>query len=306
MFAGREATPAEIDDLAAELLDKVTEVAIVAEERHEISAHSEAALHQVRIEVSGDELPDDEHELDEMRGRLVETADRWARACIAGRSVEIGEPERFSRLSSAEALGLTMTLRTLPLMTAAVLLLAACGGGSDSSSPELPQGSEAVELDAADFTTEIDNPYWPMSPGSRWVYRETDGRGEVQRVEVTVTSRTKTIDGIEARVVHDLVTTPDGEKVEDTFDWYAQDSKGNLWYLGEDTKEYENGKVSLDRGLLGARRRRSPGGDHRSRGAEAGARPTARSTTPVTPRTPPKCLASTARCRCRAGCSGTR
>jgi hypothetical protein len=89
MFAGREATPAEIDDLAADLLDKVTEVAIVAEERHEISSHSEASLHQIRIEVSGDELPDDEHELDEMRGRLIETADRWARECIADRSVEI-------------------------------------------------------------------------------------------------------------------------------------------------------------------------------------------------------------------------
>jgi hypothetical protein len=89
MFAGREATPAEIDDLATELLDKVTGVAIVAEDRHEISTHSEAALHQVRIEVSGDELPEDEHELDEMRGRLVETADRWARECIAGRSVEL-------------------------------------------------------------------------------------------------------------------------------------------------------------------------------------------------------------------------
>ena len=153
-----------------------------------------------------------------------------------------------------------MMLRTLPLMTAAVLLLAACGGGSDSTSSELPQGAEKVELDAADFTTDIDNPYWPMTPGSRWVYRETDGRGEVQRVEVTVTSRTKTIDGIEARVVHDLVTTPDGEKVEDTLDWYAQDSKGNLWYLGEDTKEYENGKVTSTEGSW----------EHGVDGAEAG------------------------------------
>jgi hypothetical protein len=91
MFAGREATPAEIDELATQLLDKVTGVAIVAEARHEISAHSEAALHQVRIEVSGDELPDEEHELDEMRGRLIEAADRWARECIAGRSVEISD-----------------------------------------------------------------------------------------------------------------------------------------------------------------------------------------------------------------------
>ena len=142
-----------------------------------------------------------------------------------------------------------MTLRMLPLAAAAVLLLAACGGGSKSSAgSELPQGSEAVELDPADFTTDIDNPYWPMSPGSRWVYRETSGQGNIQRVEVTVTSRTKTIDGIEARVVHDLVTTPDGEKVEDTLDWYAQDSRGNLWYLGEDTKEYENGKVVTTEG----------------------------------------------------------
>jgi hypothetical protein len=132
--------------------------------------------------------------------------------------------------------------RTLPLVIAAVLLLAACGGGSDSTTPGLPQGSETADLDPADFTTEIDNPYWPMSPGSRWVYRETDGKGGVQRVDVTVTNRTKVVDGVEAVVVHDLVTEQ-GETVEDTLDWYAQDSDGNVWYLGEDTKEYENGKV---------------------------------------------------------------
>jgi hypothetical protein len=91
VFAGREATPAEIDDLATELLDKVPEVAIVAEERHEISTHSEAALHQIRIEVPGDELPEDEHQLDELRGRLIEAAERWARQCIAGRRVEISD-----------------------------------------------------------------------------------------------------------------------------------------------------------------------------------------------------------------------
>jgi len=105
-----------------------------------------------------------------------------------------------------------------------------------------------MKLDPADFTTEIDNPYWPMRPGSRWVYRETDGHGGVQHVEVTVTNQTKMISGIETRVIHDLVTTPKGEKVEDTLDWYAQDSKGNLWYLGEDTKEYENGKVTSTEG----------------------------------------------------------
>ncbi len=91
VFAGREATPAEIDQLAADLLDKVGEVAIVAEDRHQISEHSEAGLHQVRIEVPSDELPDDEHQLDEFRGRLIETAERWARECIAERHIELSD-----------------------------------------------------------------------------------------------------------------------------------------------------------------------------------------------------------------------
>jgi hypothetical protein len=86
-----------------------------------------------------------------------------------------------------------------------------------------------------------------MTPGSRWIYRETDGQGATQRVEVTVTGQTKTISGIQARVVHDVVTE-DGQLVEDTYDWYAQDATGNIWYLGEDTKEYEHGKVTSTEG----------------------------------------------------------
>jgi hypothetical protein len=82
-----------------------------------------------------------------------------------------------------------------------------------------------------------------MDVGDRWVSEETDGDGTVKRVEVTVLDETLTVAaGIEARVVHDLVTQ-DGATVEDTLDWYAQDSRGNLWYLGEETAEYENGQV---------------------------------------------------------------
>jgi hypothetical protein len=92
VFAGRGATPAEIDELAKALLPKVGEVAIVAEERHEIGEESEASLSQVRIEVAPDQLPDDEHELDQMCGRLVEAAEAWARACIAERHAEVSEP----------------------------------------------------------------------------------------------------------------------------------------------------------------------------------------------------------------------
>jgi hypothetical protein len=104
----------------------------------------------------------------------------------------------------------------------------------------------------------IDNPYLPLRPGSRWVYRETDAGGAVQRVVVKVTHRTRLIaNGVMARVVHDTVTEK-GRLVEDTYDWYAQDRRGNVWYLGEDTKEYENGKVvstegSWEAGVDGAR-----------------------------------------------------
>jgi len=126
----------------------------------------------------------------------------------------------------------------LPLLALTLLFLAGCG--SDSTS--LPRGSEPSKLEPGDFVSEVDNPYWPMTPGSTWVYRE-DG----QRVEVTVTDRKKQIVGIPATVVHDVVTE-DGARVEDTWDWYAQDKDGNVWYLGEDTKEYENGKLKSTEG----------------------------------------------------------
>lgn len=106
--------------------------------------------------------------------------------------------------------------------------------------------------DPAELTTRIDNPYWPMRPGSRWVYRETDSEGTRQRVVVTVTHRTKRIaNGATARVVHDVVTE-NGKPVEVTDDWYAQDRAGNIWYLGEQTTEYVNGKPGSTEGSFEA------------------------------------------------------
>ena len=136
-------------------------------------------------------------------------------------------------------------------MVLAALALTACGEDEKKSEPAastLPQGAEHVEIDPADFTTEIDNPYWPMTPGTRWTYRETDEEGTELKVVVEVTNETRKLaNGVTARVVHDLVTE-DGEPVEDTLDWYAQDRAGNVWYMGEDTKEYENGKVKTTAG----------------------------------------------------------
>jgi hypothetical protein len=116
----------------------------------------------------------------------------------------------------------------------------------------------AAFLGPGDFSARIDNPYLPMRPGSRWVYRETDTDGTVQRVVVNVTKRTRRIaNGVRARVVRDTVTER-GRLVEDTFDWYAQDRAGNVWYMGEDTTEYEDGKPvsksgSWEAGVDGAR-----------------------------------------------------
>ncbi len=144
-------------------------------------------------------------------------------------------------------------------VAAALALAVAIGGcGSGSSGTDatataaaLPEGSEPVELDPAEMSTTIDNPYWPMAPGDRWIYRET-GEGPVQRVVVTVTGRTKMVaNGVEARVVRDVVTAG-GEPAEVTDDWYAQDEAGNIWYLGEKTAEYENGEVSSRAGSFEA------------------------------------------------------
>jgi hypothetical protein len=97
------------------------------------------------------------------------------------------------------------------------------------------------DLTPADFVTGIDNPLMPLTPGSRWVY-EGEDNGEVERIEVVVTDETRQVMGITATVVRDTVTI-DGELVEDTFDWFAQDTEGNVWYLGEESKEYEDGEV---------------------------------------------------------------
>lgn len=105
-----------------------------------------------------------------------------------------------------------------------------------------------MELDPANFTTEIDNPYWPMQPGTRWTYREIDSDGSELQAVVVVTTQTKlTANGVTARVVRDTVTR-DGEIIEDTVDWYAQDAAGNLWYLGEDTAEFASGAVTSTAG----------------------------------------------------------
>jgi hypothetical protein len=155
---------------------------------------------------------------------------------------------------------------------AAVAALLALGGGagcgSDSTTstgtttttPVIDPGDGGVyapELDPADFVDVIDNPYFPLAVGSRWVYEgEADELGQVEHIEVVVLPERKEVLGISATVVRDTVSVG-GVVQEDTYDWYAQDTDGNVWYLGEDVKNYEDGKLvdtdgSFEAGVDGA------------------------------------------------------
>jgi hypothetical protein len=90
VFAGREATPAEIDRLAEWLLDEVEDVSIISEDRHEIDANAEASVHLVRIEVS-DGVPHDPAERELLEERILERAEHWARVCVTERRAEIAD-----------------------------------------------------------------------------------------------------------------------------------------------------------------------------------------------------------------------
>ena len=91
IFAGRPATPAEIDELAQALLPEVGDVSIVAEERHEIGDDVEVSVHQVRVEIDGEHLPTSDTEVEQLSERLLHATRRWAKACIADRHVEVAE-----------------------------------------------------------------------------------------------------------------------------------------------------------------------------------------------------------------------
>jgi hypothetical protein len=133
---------------------------------------------------------------------------------------------------------------TYATIIALICVVAGCGGSgpghTDRTSP--PHGP--AHLDPSTFVAAVDHPYFPLTPGMVWKYQVTSSDGPEKDV-VTVLDRTKVVDGVTATVVHDLVTRPDGKKVlEDTYDWYAQDASGAVWYLGEATKAYSGGKVS--------------------------------------------------------------
>jgi hypothetical protein len=93
------------------------------------------------------------------------------------------------------------------------------------------------EFDPDNFVSEVTNPYFPLEPGTRFIY-EGESEGVPIEEVVTVTNETKEILGVTTTVVH-VLSFEEGVLVEETFDWYAQDVDGNVWYFGEDTKEFD-------------------------------------------------------------------
>ena len=138
-----------------------------------------------------------------------------------------------------------MSPQRLTAFLACLLVLAFAGGGaaaiteSGGARSGVPLGEDAAAVDPADFVRGIDNRYFPLTPGTVLFYKgKWEGRAERDRSEVT--RRTKVILGVKCIVVLDTVTL-DGKPVERTFDWYAQDKRGNVWYFGEDSRDYAHG-----------------------------------------------------------------
>lgn len=112
-------------------------------------------------------------------------------------------------------------------------------------------------IDAANFVATIDHPFLTLAPGRIWIYEGQSEDGETERVEIEVTNEKKTILGVATTVVRER-EWENGELVEDTHDWFAQDKQGQVWYFGEDSKEIENGEVvstagSWEAGVNGAK-----------------------------------------------------
>jgi hypothetical protein len=128
-----------------------------------------------------------------------------------------------------------------------VALLIGCGGGSESlprsngkgPAPFDPGTPYTPRVTPSELTLEKANALFPLPIGARWIYEAATAAG-VERIEVSVEREPHAVWGTQARVVRDTVYLA-GALIEDTRDWYAEDGAGNIWYLGEDTHEYQAG-----------------------------------------------------------------
>jgi hypothetical protein len=144
---------------------------------------------------------------------------------------------------------------TLGVLVAALAALTACAGAQDRKTGRRTSARQFEDFDAGRFdrSIQIDNAWMPLKPGTRFIYEgtsvEDDGKAVPHRIVVHVTDLTKVIGGVRAVVTWDLDYS-NGELVEAELAFYAQDSSGTVWYLGEYPEEYEDGKFVAARPWL--------------------------------------------------------
>jgi hypothetical protein len=158
-------------------------------------------------------------------------------------------------------------MRKLTILILTASLIAGCGAGKSSQPPSSQpssaaskapvKGPYAPKIVPSDFVSKIDNRWFPLLPGMKFHYVGVAEDGKTpQADDQVVTSRKKKILGVDATVVQDTVSSR-GKPIEKTFDWYAQDKAGNVWYMGEDTRELHHGRFvkmsdSWEAGVNGA------------------------------------------------------
>lgn len=135
------------------------------------------------------------------------------------------------------------------LAAAALVTVAGCGSDEAPTAKKSdPPADSSTDAAAPEFPSEwaasIDNPWLPLAAGAKWVYEKQTPDG-TEDVVITVTKKTKTIVGVEATVVREKVSE-DGELIDDTTSWYAQDADGNVWNLGENTETTEDGTTETE------------------------------------------------------------
>jgi hypothetical protein len=154
-----------------------------------------------------------------------------------------------------------MSLRVACATALALALVASAeSAASTSSKPSPPawvlEGPYAPTIDPTSFVRVVDNGYFPLARGTKFHF-EGVSDGAPQTDDVVVTTRIRVALGVRCTVVRDTVAE-DGKAVERTFDWYAQDREGNVWYMGEDSLEMRNGRLvraddSWEAGVNGAK-----------------------------------------------------
>lgn len=111
-------------------------------------------------------------------------------------------------------------------------------------------------INPGNFLESVTNALFPLNPGTVFTYHSHTADG-LETIVVTVLSEKKIVAGVNCTVVSDVVSIA-GQVIEDTHDWYAQDKDGNVWYMGEDVSNYENGEIvdhegSFEAGIDGAK-----------------------------------------------------